>query len=395
MERTGGNVIRGLLVCLAGVALVVAIGGVGVGEQRAAATDTTGDLEPDAGQLQNGSPPEIEIDADDITMRVQLYENRTAEMEIEYTIRLDSDADRQAFDDIQSEIEANQSAYLAPFQERMNRTIGAAEETTGRDMTARSFGISTETESQPQTELGHVRFRVEWIGFAQAGDGTIRAGDAVDSLFLDESETLEFRWPDGYGIESNDPQPQQTDDGRIVWRGPVDFEAGQPRVVLSTSAPSGGTGDDGAPNEGGEGGGGGSGIAWFPLLGVAGLILVAAGTGFVLFVRGKERPDDEGTETTGAGDGTPPAGLLSNEERVLQLLQQNGGRMKQKEVAGQLDWTAAKTSQVVSDLRDDDEVDSFRLGRENVLTLPEVDIEGGTTDDEASEGGDSSAETGA
>jgi hypothetical protein len=78
------------------------------------------------------------------------------------------------------------------------------------------------------------------------------------------------------------------------------------------------------------------------------------------------------------------------------LLQQNGGRMKQKQVAEQLDWTAAKTSQVVSDLRDDDKVDSFRLGRENVLTLPEVDIESGTADrTDTGDGGDSNAETGA
>jgi len=53
--------------------------------------------------------------------------------------------------------------------------------------------------------------------------------------------------------------------------------------------------------------------------------------------------------------------------------------MKQKEVADRLDWTAAKTSQVVSDLRDDGKVEAFRLGRENVLTLPDVDLEDNET----------------
>jgi uncharacterized membrane protein len=72
--------------------------------------------------------------------------------------------------------------------------------------------------------------------------------------------------------------------------------------------------------------------------------------------------------------------LLSNEERVLRLLEENGGRMKQQEVAGELDWTAAKTSQVVGDLRDEDELGSFRLGWENVLTLPDVEIDGSSGD---------------
>jgi hypothetical protein len=45
--------------------------------------------------------------------------------------------------------------------------------------------------------------------------------------------------------------------------------------------------------------------------------------------------------------------------------------MKQGQVAAELDWTAAKTSKVVTGLRDDGRLDGFRLGRENVLSLPE------------------------
>ena len=130
-----------------------------------------------------------------------------------------------------------------------------------------------------------------------------------------------------------------------------------------------------------------------PMLGIVGLVLVA-GSGVAVLVTnrgGDGSKEDEAA--TGTGD-TPPEDLLSNEERVLQLLQENGGRMKQKQVAEQLDWTAAKTSQVVGGLRDDDEVDSFRLGRENVLTLPDVDIEGGA-DDDSTEGGESDAESNA
>jgi Uncharacterized membrane-associated protein/domain len=61
---------------------------------------------------------------------------------------------------------------------------------------------------------------------------------------------------------------------------------------------------------------------------------------------------------------------LSNEERVLRLLKGNGGRMKQQQVVTELDWTDAKTSQVVGSLREDEKIEVFRIGRENVLTLP-------------------------
>jgi hypothetical protein len=59
--------------------------------------------------------------------------------------------------------------------------------------------------------------------------------------------------------------------------------------------------------------------------------------------------------------------------------------MKQKRVAEELDWTAAKTSQVVTGLRDEGDLDGFRLGRENVLSLPDYDA---TTDDAETDGDD-------
>ena len=252
------------------------------------------------------------------------------------------------------------------------------------------FRITTERVSQLQAEFGHVRFRFEWTGFASTGDGTITAGDAVDSLFLDDSERLVFQWPNGYGVESSNPTPQRTGNGSAVWRGPIDFESGQPRLEFSTSAAGDDSSDTGGETDGSDSGtsdgvdsqaDGGDGLAIVPGVGVLGLLLVAGG---VVAVYVLWNDTDSLTDVSGetAAAGSPPDELLSNEERVLQLLRENGGRMKQKQVAEQLDWTAAKTSQVVGDLREDDKVDVFRLGRENVLTLPNVDIEGSATDSE-------------
>jgi len=87
-----------------------------------------------------------------------------------------------------------------------------------------------------------------------------------------------------------------------------------------------------------------------------------------------------------ADDEGPPPELLGNETPVRQLPEQNGGRTKQKEVAEQLDWTAAETSQVVGDLGNEGEGESLRLGRENVFALPDVDIDGTESDGDAQPG---------
>ncbi|MFB6253868.1 MAG: helix-turn-helix transcriptional regulator, partial [Halobacteriaceae archaeon] len=41
------------------------------------------------------------------------------------------------------------------------------------------------------------------------------------------------------------------------------------------------------------------------------------------------------------------------------------------DIVDQLDWTEAKTSQVVNDMKEQNEIEVFRIGRENILRLPE------------------------
>jgi hypothetical protein len=76
-----------------------------------------------------------------------------------------------------------------------------------------------------------------------------------------------------------------------------------------------------------------------------------------------------------ADEENPPTELLSAEERVLRLIEENGGRIKQQDVQEALDWSQTKTSNVVNDLQDDGKLEIYRLGNENTLALPgEMDI---------------------
>ncbi|SNZ16130.1 hypothetical protein SAMN06269185_2703 [Natronoarchaeum philippinense] len=69
--------------------------------------------------------------------------------------------------------------------------------------------------------------------------------------------------------------------------------------------------------------------------------------------------------------------LLSDEERVERLLQQNGGRMKQASIVTETGWSNAKVSQLLSAMDDDDRVDKLRIGRENLISLPDEDVTDG------------------
>jgi len=66
--------------------------------------------------------------------------------------------------------------------------------------------------------------------------------------------------------------------------------------------------------------------------------------------------------------------LLSDEERVLRLLEGNGGRMKQANIVTETGWSNAKVSQLLSGMDEDDEIQKLRIGRENLITLPDENV---------------------
>jgi len=355
--------------------------------------------------VQDGPVGQTGIDADSTTLAAAVGPDGDADWRVTYRIELDDQNATDAFESLRQDIEANRSQYVATFRERIEATAASAENATGREMSVGNFSVEVETRAQPDTTFGVVTYRFEWAGFAATDGDRIAAGDALDGLILDSGTALRVSWPDGYGVTAVTPDATEREAGAVVWRGPADFEAGEPRVTVepgvtpTETASPGGSGGNGGPGDGTDGGLG-------SLLPVAALLLAALVVGGVLLARqgdggpaaGAGGPDGgvgDGGAGTGAGAGAgaaegegstaPPEELLSNEERVLRLLEEKGGRMKQQEVAEELDWTAAKTSQVVGDLRDEGELDSFRLGRENVLTLPDVEITGSDGDDGDSE----------
>lgn len=343
-------------------------------------------------------PSQVDIDADSVSLRADVQADGDAQWTVTYRLRLDDDNATAAFEQLAADIESDPSPYLDPFTQRMERTAAGAANATGREMSIRNVTVETRRESQPQVAFGVVTYRLEWTNFAAVDGERVRAGDAIDQLFLDSRTSLRLIAPEGYVVDSATPEPTREEGIEVVWQGQRDFDAGEPRVLFvparDTPTPTSAGGADGDEGDGGGDGtpasgetpaGDGDGMPLFAVLAV--LVVVLLGGVWVVARRGDVTlpavlgtddagPDTGATGTGASGDDGPPPDLLSNEEQVLQLLDENGGRMKQQAVAEQLGWTAAKTSQVVGDLRDAGEIESFRLGRENVLTLPDVDIDG-------------------
>lgn len=328
------------------------------------------------------------IAADEIRISIDLREDGSAAWSLEFWRVLDDDDSRTAFESLQSDIESDPQNYTAEFASRMETTADAASNATGREMTVDNVTVTTEQQSLAR-EYGVVRYSFEWGGFARTDGEELYAGDAIERLYLDDGTRLLISWPEGYELQSVAPDPDDRRETAVLWEGSnTEFITDEPQVVVTPS---------------GLGLGAIAGIlAVFALLtGVAGWLLRRRSAEAHPAEEPDETPDtppatvdsaaedsqtdpdseaeqsteddDPSTEGDAETDSQPDPSLLSNEEQVMQLLEANGGRMKQQTIVEELDWTDAKTSKVVSGMREEGTIESFRIGRENVLTTPEDD----------------------
>ena len=381
------------------------------------------DESPPMGAAQLG---DAGIEPDGVLLRVDVQADGDARWTIQYRIRLNDDNTTAAFESLREDIDTNESAYTETFRQRMAATAQSAENVTGRSMGVENVSVQTSRQQLPQ-EYGVVTYGFEWVGFAEVADGELRAGDALAGLFLDRQTTLVISWPDGYGVTAVDPSPDERRDAAVVWVGPTDFGPNQPSVTAAEGASGGSSGGGGDRSD--SNGGIGVGTSVLALLGIVALVVVrrrrsgdsaatesgSAGGDTTTAGSTDDAPDTTETEATDSGaaqstpseasagaaasaddedapasddgdaddgDGVTEAGddadgvpwddeLLSNEERVAVLLEHNDGRMKQQDIASELEWSDAKTSQVIGKMRDEEDVETFRLGRENVVSLPD------------------------
>lgn len=367
MHRTWG--VAGLLaaaVVLGGIVTMTAPAGAGGGG--------------DAGRASWLPSDGTAVDPDRVVIEVEIRPDGTARWKVRYRVRLDNQSVTDAFESVRADVETNKLNYSGAFKDRLEPAVTAAENETGREMGLYNVTVGADADSPPGLSgtYGVIAYDFEWTGFGTVEDGRVRAGDALGGYFLSEDATMLVSWPDRYRVVNVNPPSDEDRNASVVWKGPKEFTADGPRVVLEPTGPPTG-----------------------PRLPVSAAWLAAAGLLAVLlaagFYRLRETSDEtpEGPSTAADADGgdadgdalaagrdadeeaagTAPEELLSDEERVVRLLEEHGGRMKQQSVVEELDWSETKTSQVVKELHEDEKIERYRLGRENVLALPgEMDV---------------------
>jgi uncharacterized membrane protein len=82
-------------------------------------------------------------------------------------------------------------------------------------------------------------------------------------------------------------------------------------------------------------------------------------------------PEDDPADPPSVADDE----LLSDEDRVVALLEANDGRMRQVKIVEETDWSKSKVSMLLSEMDDAGTISKLRVGRENIISLDGMEPE--------------------
>jgi len=316
------------------------------------------------------------------TFTVDLQANGDADWTVRTTVRIDTEEERSAFRSYGEQF-VDGDAAVGPDIAFFESASDAASAAADREMQI----TNVERDYATSSDAGTLVLGFRWTNFlAESGDGyelsdALLTGDGTWLRSLEPGQEIRIHTPPGYEIQRSIEARQENDS--LVVTGPESFDPEQFSVVYR---PAGGTGEtqpgssispDGTPSEGID-------VVTGALLGLLFLVVAVlavwrwrGGEPIAAVGNGDEPPDsagaaDGGAEATAAADENGiDHDLLSDEERVEALLEQNGGRMRQADIVAETDWSDAKVSQLLSRMADEGSVEKLRLGRENVISLPD------------------------
>jgi uncharacterized membrane protein len=360
---------------------------------------------------------EAEFDPNTATLiRIEPTPDRDAQWEVSVRYALADETEIGAFETtgerfLDGEVGPD-PALFEGFAREASRSVDRAMriENVDREVIVHEDPSEFDIAEEDTVAVGELRLTFTWTAFLGTDGENLVLGDALTTpegtwlRSLAEGQTLQVATPEGYAVTGTPGSTVQIRDNAVTIEGPRTFAADERVVVVY--APAGAVGPP-----------------WQMLTAaivIAALLIAGSVVGYqrrgsdengVATSNGsdeggvrQQNPDADVASSASAtpdaesetADGSKPVSedegeeedrsLLSDEERVERLLADNGGRMRQADIVTETGWSDAKVSQLLSAMADEERVEKLRLGRENLISLPD------DADDHANDANDADAD---
>lgn len=373
------------------------------------------------GELSVGQQSEF----DSTVFRIEVLENGDARWTVEQSRVLENDDEAAQFRAFAATFRNESTEAFDNFQIRAETLTESGTESTGRQMNSTAFERDAFIDQLGQRR-GVVEMSFVWTNFSQQQNSSLVVADVFGGGWgIVEDQRLTIQAGDALVFEEVSPSPDSmsvagnlSGSDSVTWFGERQFADKRPRIVLvSEQQASTGTGTPTPDNETSttgdttdttpaDDGGDGNGTApsntdsdmGMSLLLLVLVLLVSVGGGFAWYSgalsrssEGRVAGTDDAVTTTGSTQTdtaspspVPEEELLSDEDRVLRLLEDHGGRMKQVNIVEQTDWSKSKVSMLLSEMEEEGQISKLRVGRENIISISgeEPEAVGSPFDDE-------------
>jgi len=350
-------------------------------------------------------------DFDRTRFSIRVYRNGSARWTFRYMRFLPDNESVTSFREYADRFESEETQLYRDFEDRAVALARIGRNQTAREMTAGGFSRRAYVD-RGVNDVGVVEMSFMWAAFARVENPRIVVGDVFEGgLFLGPDQSLVVQPGPDLVFESLAPNgtlssPTLAESDSVTWRGEREFSDERPRIVFVVHSATGGTPTAGtatttAPDDSnGDGDGttgptsgagsgttseaaspsGDGGLPSIALLIGALVVLIGLVGGIAYRRTGVDSTGTSGTTTeptsteepTDSGDtepAVPESAILSDEERVVKLLEENGGRMRQVNIVDETEWSKSKVSMLLSDMEDAGTVSKLRVGRENIVSL--------------------------
>jgi uncharacterized membrane protein len=272
---------------------------------------------------------------------------------VEYTIRIADDGSAlwtvtQTGTDIQVSNDT-----IVEFQQKIALLLESARNATSRDMVANTTSITI----TPSGSYVVVEYKFYWANLSKTENARITIGDVFQAsdFFLQlygDGEVL-LIYPPEYVVEAVSPAPyeQRASSQTIRWLGTLNFNNGQPSIVLRKASSSALMG-----------------FLEQNVLLILGGVITTGGLSAGLYMLREHKRKKKAEKKR-----QPSTFLLmeNDEDKIMKLLRSSGGSMYQSAVVNQCRFSKAKTSQLLASLENKDLISRYKKGRDKIVSIVE------------------------
>jgi predicted transcriptional regulator len=282
------------------------------------------------------------------TTNIKVQEDGSATWTIENRFLLKTNDDLVIFQQYMLEFDSKKQMYLTNFTERTTSLVERAGVITSRSMKAENFQVTIDLVQAVSASYGIITYRYDWNGFAKVEENRLVIGDVFEGgFYLFQGDALTIQYPKEYSVSATAPMPDDSKvaEQTLTWYGRRNFGAGEPTVILELKTVNA---LDAAP--------------WYLPLTIASVLIAAILAGLFFFRFNKRKGGSSLLKAT-------LDKMEGDEEKIINLLKSNKGKLYQSLIAKHCGFSTSKTSELLSAMENKGLISRKLKGREKIVTL--------------------------